>query len=390
MKRTLLCSVCVLLMLAALPAFAAGKSTDTVKFGVNYELTGDFPIIGSSAEEGIKLAVDEINAAGGVAVGGKKYKLSAVFLDNAFKEAESAVVTQKFADDDSILGIVGPNDSAMCLAAAQIVNDAHLPTITPWATNVDITKTGKYFFRACFTDDFQGAILAKYAYQTAGAKTAASLYDKSNPYNVGVASQFEKTFKELGGKVVESQTYNHGDTDFSAQLTKITSKKADILILPNFYEEVVNQATQARKLGYNGKFIGSDTWGDTSLLTADTEHLLNNAVCIGHYHVDIATDKARAFIASYKKKYGTDKVPNDIVALNYDSVYLFKTGLENAGVLNRDAVQKGLASIKVYDGVTGKMEFGGPIVGNPKKTAVMIQIRNGKFEFLKIEKPLDK
>lgn len=259
----------------------AGNSADTVKFGVNYELTGDFPIIGSSAEEGIKLAVDEINAAGGISVGGKKYKLAASFLDNGFKEAESAVVMQKFADDNGILGVIGPNDSAMCLAAAQIVNDAHLPTITPWATNVDITKTGKFFFRACFTDDFQGAILAKYAYQTAGAKTAASLYDKSNPYNVGVATQFEKTFKELGGKIVESQTYNHGDTDFSAQLTKIISKKADILILPNFYEEVVNQATQARKLGYKGIFIGSDTWGDTSLLTADTEHLLDNAVCIG-------------------------------------------------------------------------------------------------------------
>jgi branched-chain amino acid transport system substrate-binding protein len=108
-----------------------------------------------------------------------------------------------------------------------------------------------------------------------------------------------------------------------------------------------------------------------------------------HYHVDIATDKARAFIAAYKKKYGTDKVPNDIVALNYDSVYLFKAGLENAGTPSRDAIQKGLASIKVYDGVTGKMEFGGPIVGNPKKTAVMIQIRKGKFEFLKIEKPLN-
>jgi branched-chain amino acid transport system substrate-binding protein len=388
MKRIMLFAASALLLLALAPSAAFGAG-DTIKFGVNYELTGDFPIIGASAEEGIKLAVEEINAAGGGAVGGKKYKLAASFLDNGFKEAEAAVVMQKFADDAAILGVIGPNDSAMCLAAAQIVDDGRLPTITPWATNVDITKTGKYFFRACFTDDFQGAILAKYAYQTAGAKTAASLYDKSNPYNVGVATQFEKTFKELGGKVVESQTYNHGDADFNAQLTRIIAKKADILILPNFYEEVVNQATQARKLGYAGKFIGSDTWGDASLLAADTDRLLENAVCIGHYHVDIATDRAKAFIASYKRKFGTDKVPNDIVALNYDSVYLFKAGLENAGALARDAIQKGLASIKVYDGVTGKMEFGGAIVGNPKKTAVMIQIRKGKFEFLKIEKPLN-
>ena len=387
MKRIVVNILCLAFMLTAMIAFGGGQAENAIKFGVNYELTGDFPIIGTSAKEGIQLAVDEINAAGGITVGGVAYKLVPVYLDNGFSEGEAAVVTQKFADDAGILAMIGPNDSAMCLASAQIVNADKLPTITPWATNIDITKTGNYFFRACFTDDFQGAILAKYAFQKEGARTAAALYDKSNPYNVGIATIFAKTFEQLGGRMLELQTYNSGDTDFNAQLTRIIAKKPDILILPNFYEEVVNQATQARRLGYAGKFIGSDTWGDSSILAADTENLLNNAVWVGHYHVDIASDMALKFIESYKKKYGTDRVPNDIVALNYDAVYLFKKAVETAGTLSRDAIQQGLASIKLFEGVTGTMQFGGPILGDPKKTAVMIQIRDGAFRFLSIEKP---
>ena len=259
MRKRLLAMIILVGLVCTGVLFAAGQAENTIEFGVNYELTGGFPIIGTSAKEGIALAVEEINAAGGVTVGGTQYTLVPKYLDNGFNESEAAVVTQKFADDDDIIAMIGPNDSAMCLASAQIVNAQKLPTITPWATNIDITKTGDYFFRACFTDDFQGAILAKYAFDKEGARTAASLYDKSNPYNVGIATIFAKTFEELGGRIVEMQTYSAGDTDFNAQLTKIIGKKPDILILPNFYEEVVNQASQARSMAYQGKFIGSDT-----------------------------------------------------------------------------------------------------------------------------------
>ncbi len=387
MRKRLLAMIILVGLVCTGVLFAAGQAENTIEFGVNYELTGGFPIIGTSAKEGIALAVEEINAAGGVTVGGTQYTLVPKYLDNGFNESEAAVVTQKFADDDDIIAMIGPNDSAMCLASAQIVNAQKLPTITPWATNIDITKTGDYFFRACFTDDFQGAILAKYAFDKEGARTAASLYDKSNPYNVGIATIFAKTFEELGGRIVEMQTYSAGDTDFNAQLTKIIGKKPDILILPNFYEEVVTQASQARRLGYQGKFIGSDTWGDSSILDADTEGLLNNAVWVGHYHVDIASPSALRFIDSYKEKYGTDKVPNDIVALNYDTVYLLKNAIENGKSLDRAVVQKGLTLIKQFEGVTGTMRFGGDILGDPLKSAVMIQIKDGAFKFLTIEKP---
>jgi len=387
MKKRFFGMVILVGIMSIAALYAGGQAENTIEFGVNYELTGGFPIIGTSAKEGVALAVEEINAAGGVKVGDTMYTLVPKYLDNGFNESEAAVVTQKFADDDDIVAIIGPNDSAMCLASAQIVNAQKIPTITPWATNIDITKTGDYFFRACFTDDFQGAILAKYAYDKEGSRTAASLYDKSNPYNVGIATIFAKTFEELGGKIAEMQTYSAGDTDFNAQLTRIINKKPDILILPNFYEEVVNQASQARKLGYAGKFIGSDTWGDSSILDADTEGLLNNAVWVGHYHVDIASPSALKFIDSYKKKFGTSKVPNDIVALNYDTVYLLKQAIENGNKVDRASVQKGLSMIKKFEGVTGSMQFGGAILGDPLKSAVMIQIKDGAFKFLTIEKP---
>lgn len=383
MKRILAVLLCVLFAGGLLSDSGAAADGGTIHFGLNYELTGDNPIIGESSIQGVNLALDEINAAGGVKIGDKSYKLAVKPLDNEFSAESAAVVAQTFADDSSIVAMIGPNDSAMCLGSQAIV-ETGLPAITPWATQVDITK-GKYFFRACYTDDFQGMILAKYAKEYEKCTTAAVLYDMSNDYNVGVAKIFRASFEKMGGKVVEYQSYNANEKDFSAQLTKIIAAKPEILLLPNFYAEVVDQAEQARALGYTGKFIGSDTWGDQLLLDLDKNGVFEGAVWCGHYALDIASDKALAFIAAYHKKYGSDVFPNDIVALNYDAVNLLKLGIEKAQSTNRAAIRDGLASIEKYEGVTGTMEFHGG--GDPTKSAVMIKIEDGKFKFLAAVNP---
>ena len=197
---------------------------------------------------------------------GKTYGLAYKALDNAFNTDEAAVNAQEFADDEEIVAMVGPNDSDMCMATQAIVTEEGLPAISPWSTLVVLTES-PWFFRACFTDDFQGEILAKYAYEYENATTAAVFYDMSNPYNVGVATRFKEVYEQLGGTIVEDLSYNGktGETDFTSQMTKIASAQPDILLLPNFYEEIIAQTTQAREVGYEGKFMGSDTWGDTSL-----------------------------------------------------------------------------------------------------------------------------
>jgi branched-chain amino acid transport system substrate-binding protein len=359
---------------------AAGS--DVIKLGVNNEITGDNPIIGASAQKGIDLALEEINAAGGVKVGDKMYKLAAEELDNEFKPEAAAAVAQKFADRSDIMGMIGPNDSADVMPTIPIIEKAKLPSITPWATAVAITKDNDYFFRACFTDDFQGAIIAKFAFNEEKAKTAAVLYDMSNDYNVGIATIFKKTYEEIGGKVVEFQTYGRGEKDFKSQLTKIVAANPDILLLPNFTAEVPLQAEQARSLGYKGKFMGSDTWGDKEIIKLGGQYI-EGSLFVGHYAVDIASDKAKAFIAAFTKKY--NDTPNDIAALNYDTVYLFKLAIENAGKVDRVSIHNGLAAIKQYEGVTGSMQFNDS--GDPVKDAIILKIKDGKFTYFATAKP---
>lgn len=332
------------------------------------------------------MAVNTINANGGVTVAGTTYQLAYKALDNGFNTEQSALNAQEFADDESIVAMVGPNDSDMCMATSAILTEYGLPMIAPWFTLVELTDN-EYILRACFTDNFQGQILAKYAYEYEDAKTAAVLYDMSNPYNVGVAENFRDSYEALGGQVVEFLTYNGktGETDFTSQMTKIASAAPDILLLPNFYEEIITQTTQARDMGYTGKFIGSDTWGDDALLEWDTENLLEGSVWCGHYHKDVASDAALAFIDEYHEIYN-DGDPNDITALNYDSVYLLKLGLENAASLDRAAVHEGLMSIESYEGVTGNMIFDNGN-GDPTKSAVVIKIEGGEFKYVDTVEP---
>ena len=360
---------------------------DTIYFGVNYELTGSNPIIGESAIKGIDMAVNEINEAGGITVGDKTYKLAYKALDNGFNTDESALNTQQFADDKSIVAMVGPNDSDMCMAGSAIVKEYGLPMIAPWSTLVELTDN-PYIFRCCFTDNFQGYILAKYAYEYEGATTAAILYDMSNPYNVGVAENFKKAFEDFGGSIVEYQTYNGktGESDFTSQMTKIAQANPDILLLPNFYEEIITQTTQARDMGYTGKFMGSDTWGDDSLLTWDTENLLDGAIWCGHYHKDVASDMALKFIDNYHTIYGTEGDPNDIVALNYDSVYILKLAIEKAQSLERENIHNAFGEIGTYEGVTGTMTWDNGN-GDPTKSAVVIQISGCQFKYLDTVNP---
>ena len=379
----------ILVLVVSMAACGGGSKSeagdsDTIYLGVNYELTGDNPIVGESAGKGIDMALEEINAAGGITIGDKAYKLDVKKLDNEFKAESAAIVAQKFADDDSIVAMIGPNDSAMCLGCQSVVETEGLPTITPWATQVDITS-GDYFFRACFTDDFQGQVLAKYAYDFQNCKTAAVLYDMSNDYCVGIATQFRTSYEEMGGKVLEYQSYNSGETDYSAQLTKIMAKNPEIILLPNFYSQVVSQAEQAASLGYKGKFMGSDTWGDSLILELDTNHILEGSVWCGHYAEDIASDKAKTFIAAFREKYGADTTPNDIAALNYDTVYLLYNAITAAQSTERDAVRDALKNADMYEGVTGNIKFNDS--GDPSKPAVMIQIVDGKFKYLDTVQP---
>lgn len=376
MRRRLSFVVVTGLMLVAALGFSALAADGEIVVGLNAELTGSIPNVGESSHRGALIAVDEVNAAGGLKVGDKTYTIRLVVEDNEDKAPSAAAATAKLITQHNVLAVIGPNASRMAIPAAEMANNMSTPIISPWSTAVETTQGRPYAFRAAFLDDFQGEVVAKFARSMLNARTAAVLFDVASDYNKGIAEIFREQFQAMGGQIVSYETYTTGDRDFSSQLTKIRQQRPDVLFLPNYYDEVPLQVQQARRLGYTGHVVGSDSWGDEDIMTLGGT-MMNGLFFSTHYSADIATPIAQEFIATYERRFGSK--PNDVAALTYDSFGLFFQAVQDAGRLDRNAVREALASITNFDGVTGSMTFQG--TGDPIKSAVFIKIDDGKFTY---------
>lgn len=370
----------VLGVMLSLPAFAA----DTIKIGFNLPLTGDIPEVGDGSKKAAEMYLKDINGAGGLEVGGKKYMLEFIYMDNESK-AESAVnVALKLIEQEDVVAIIGPNSSKQAVPAGGTANDNRTPMITPWSTNPDTTKDRPWVFRAAFLDPFQGPVVADFAAKKFGAKTSAVIFDISNDYAKGLAEIFKSSWEKKGlGPVVAFESHGTKDQDFSAQLTKIIAKKPDFIFIPNNYNQVALIVQQARDLGYKGHFMGSDAWG-----TPDLIKLCGDA-CYGqyfstHYAAAGAKGATKEFIDRYNATYGD--VPADYAALTWDSIGILVEAIKNAGKVERSprkmrkAIREGLAAIKSFDGITGSSKFDAQ--GDPIKCAVVVKISDkGEFVF---------
>jgi branched-chain amino acid transport system substrate-binding protein len=380
---------CGLLMTCLLVAGCGEKSPSTIRVGVIAELTGDMPAVGESCKKAARLAVKQINDAGGLQVGEKQYKVELFIEDNAGKADQSASAAQKLITQKKVLAIIGPNATRYAIPASEIAETSKVLLISPWSTNPKTTldaKTGapkKYVFRACFIDPFQGRVVARFAMDSLKARRAAVLYDVASDYNKGIAEVFKETFEQNGGKVVAFETYTTNDRDFSAQLTKMKKADPDVVFLPNYYSEVPLQIQQAKRLAFKVPFVGSDSWGSQELLK------LCGKDCEGyyfstHYAPDTAAPAALKFIEAFKTSYGV--MPDDVAALTYDSFGLLKQAIVEGGKIDRQYVRDALAKIKKYEGVTGDMQF---VEGSsdPIKSAVILKIEGDRFVFFANAKP---
>lgn len=390
MKKTLAILLVAMLTIMSIVLVGCKSSAElTIPIGVNAELTGDIPAVGASCQNAALMAVKEVNDAGGLDIGGKKYTIKLFIEDNGGKADQSASVTQKLISQDSVVAVIGPNASRYAIPASEIAESSKVLMISPWSTNAKLTldsKTGqpkKYVFRACFTDSFQGQVVAKFAMNTLGAKKAAVLYDVASDYNKGIADVFKATFESLGGQVVAYETYTTGDKDFSGQLTKIKQSNPDVIFLPNYYNEVPLQIQQAHRLGITAPFLGSDSWGSQELIKLGGKDVEGDYFST-HYAPDIATPAAQTFIKAYTTAYGS--VPDDVAALTYDSFGLLFGALKTAGKVDRQAVRDAFATIAHYEGVTGNLQFKQGS-GDPIKSAVILQIKGGKFVYFATANP---
>ncbi|MDP1761111.1 MAG: ABC transporter substrate-binding protein, partial [Deltaproteobacteria bacterium] len=317
-------TVAILLMSLGLTWGCSSQDTKEIRIGVNAELTGSKPTVGDSCQKAAELLAAQVNQAGGLKVGDQQLPIKLIVEDNEDKAESAAAAAQKLISQNNVLAIIGPNASGNAIPAARICEDAGVIMISPWSTNPKTTEGKKFAFRACFLDDFQGQVMAKFARENLQAQTAAVLYDVASEYNKGIAEFFKKFFEAFGGKVVAFESYTKDDKDFSSQLTTIKAANPQVLFLPNYYNEVPLQAQQARRLGLTCAIIGSDSWGSQELLTLGAKDL-EGSYFSTHYAPDIATDKAQKFIRDYEAKYG--KKPDDVAALTYDAGQLLLTAI---------------------------------------------------------------
>jgi branched-chain amino acid transport system substrate-binding protein len=347
-----------------------------IVIGVIAPLTGDIPRVGQSTVEAAEMAVDEINAACGLVIGGENYEVIIIVEDNESRPDSSVAVATKLIVDDEVVAIVGPQASRQAVPTGQVANDRETPMISPWSTNPDTTLGRPWVFRVAFLDPFQGPVIAGFASAEFDADTAAVLYDVASDYPKGLAENFRDAAVEAGITITNFESFTTGDADFSSQLTNIIASNPDVIFTPQYYNEVPLIVQQVRDLGYTGIILGSDSWGTPDLID------LCGDLCEGmffstHYAPDIATDVAQAFISNYQERYGS--LPDDVAALTYDAFQLLFTAIEAADSMDRADIRDALAGIDLYEGVTGVMSFDEE--GDPTKCAVIIQIKDGEFTY---------
>ena len=374
-------------LMAVVGCLSAAWAADTIKIGFNIPLTGDIPKVGEGSKYAAEILLAEVNAAGGIKVGDKTYKLQFIYEDNESKAESATAAALKLITQDQVLAVIGPQASKQAIPAGEVCNSYKTPMISPWSTNPQTTKDRPYVFRACFLDPFQGPVAAKFATEEFQAKKAAVLYDIASDYPKGLAEYFKEAFEKIHGpgSVVAFETFTTKDRDFSAQLTNIIKSGADVLCTPQYYDEVPLIVKQAHQLGWKKPIMGSDSWGSAELMKLcgdDCKGLFFTT----HYAAAGAKGATKEFIDKYNAKYGY--VPDDVAALTWDAIRLLLQAIQNTGGLtgnlekDRENVKNALAQIKDFDGITGKMTF--TPEGDPIKCAVVVKISDkGEFEFYK-------
>jgi branched-chain amino acid transport system substrate-binding protein len=341
---------------------------DEIVVGEYGSLTGSEANFGQSTHNGVMMAAEEINAAGGI----KGKKVRVVNYDDQGKTSEVGTAVTRLITNDNVLAIIGEVASSLSIAGGQIAQQHGVPMISPSSTNPKVTEVGDFIFRVCYTDDFQGYVMAKFATDAKdngglGLKKVAILVDQRQAYAQGLAKYFEEALVKLGGSVAAKESYQGGDQDFSAQLTKIKGAAPEAVYIPGYYTDVANVAKQARGLGVSVPLLGGDGW--ESVAEMGVEALSGNYYS-NHYSTDEPRPEVKAFVDKYQKKHG--RIPDSLAALGYDAMMLLKNASERATAIDRKSVRDALAQTKDFQGVTGKITVDAK--RNAAKAAAVLRI----------------
>mgnify|MGYP000357437334 FL=1 len=357
---------------------SAAANTDKYVIGASFELTGNVANYGKSTLSGLKLAVDQVNKAGGV--NGKQ--LVVVESDNKSEPAESGNSVTKLITQDKVVAVVGPATSGCVFAATPVVTSNKVPLIAPCATapaiTVDNGQVKEFIFRACFIDPFQGRVMAEFADKTLGVKNVAILHDASSDYSKGLAEVFEKTLNEKGGKVVAKEAFLSKDIDFKAALTKIKAANPEAIYIPGYYEEVAKIIKQTREIGLNVPLIGCDGWDSPKLVEIAGPEALNNTYFSSAFSVQDQTESVQKFIADYKAMYQKD--PDIFCMQGYNAGLVLADALKRAGDgADGTKLAAAIAATKDLPVASGKLTYDKD--HNPIISAIIIEMKDGVQSF---------
>lgn len=351
----------------------------TIKIGFFGDLTGPTFDFGLSAKNGVLMAADEINQAGGI----NGHQIDIVIEDDKGSPEESAQVTSKLIDRYKVAAIIAAGASGNSLAAAPRAQSAHVPLIAPSSTNPAVTQAGDYIFRACFIDAFQGEVMAKFAANTLKAKKAAIMLDFNSPYSRGLTDFFEFSFAKLDGQIVVKQSYQQGDADYRGQLSAIKAANPDVIYIPGYYGDVAIIAKQARQMGLTVPLLGADGWDAPELwdLGGDT---LNGSYISNHYSADDPSETIQKFAHAYRQRNG-NLTPDAHAALAYDALRFLAEAIQKAGTTDGPKLRDALAATQNFAGVTGIISMDRN--RNAVKPAVILKLQDGKYIYQETIQP---
>ncbi|MDR2520007.1 MAG: ABC transporter substrate-binding protein [Eubacteriaceae bacterium] len=382
MKKRLFASalaIALIIVQTGCQSGGAGNSagSETIRIGMNFELSGQVATYGSDTVKGIEMAISEINAAGGV--NGRTVEL--VKYDNKSEPAESTSLSAKLMEQDKVIACLGPATSGNFKATIPSAMSSKVPIISASATaDVDVTtdaagNVNDYVFRICFTDSFQGVTMANFASNTLTAQSAVIFKDNSSDYAIGLAKNFRSTFEAKGGTVSAEEAYVAGDTDFRAVLTKLKASTFDVMFVPGYYQEAGLIIAQARELGITQPILGADGFDSPTLAELAGAQALSNVYYSNHYSALDKDQSVQAFITQFSGANGGTP-PNAFNALGYDLGNFIADCLKRAAALNGSAVKDAIASTTDFRGVTGSFSMGAD--HNPVKAVVVIEMQNGE------------
>lgn len=331
---------------------------------------------GLPARDAARMAVDELNAAGGVIVGGVSHRVVLIERESANRPDAAAAAARALINLDSVDVVIGPQFSQLAVAAGAVAEEAHVPLIAPMASSPTVTEGRQYVTRLAFLDAEQGEVLARFAYDSLGIRRVGTLLNAASDYGRGVVKLFSTTFEALGGRMIPVETYNVDDVgDQREQIVRLLAGKPDGVLLPNFSVRDSSQVRMLREMGFQGRFLGSDSWDAIALRGRE---FIDGSIIVGNWDGRSDRDGVRAFRDKWNKRYLGDR-PRATGAATYDAMFLIARAAEKARAKSGLQLSEALRRGAPYEGAFASYRFDGS--GNPIRGATLMEMARDSLIF---------